>query len=126
MASPSQQPRALIAEDEPLLAQVLQSELAQTWPALEIQAVVGDGVSAVAQALVLRPDVLFFDIRMPGMGGLDAAAELAERWDDQGQCEAPFPCLVFVTAYDQYAVQAFEAQAIDYLLKPVQTQRLRQ
>jgi DNA-binding LytR/AlgR family response regulator len=80
----------------------------------------------VAQALALRPDVLFFDIRMPGLGGLDAAAELAERWDASAPGAAPFPCLVFVTAYDQYAVQAFEAQAVDYLLKPVQPPRLRQ
>jgi len=126
MAPHRSPPRALIAEDEPLLAQALQAELARVWPALEIQAVVGDGASAVAQALALRPDVLFFDIRMPGQGGLDAAAELAERWDSPGPGAAPFPCLVFVTAYDQYAVQAFEAQAVDYLLKPVQTQRLRQ
>lgn len=126
MVSPSPHPRALIAEDEPLLAQALQAELQAGWPELEIQAVVGDGASAVAQALALRPDLLFFDIRMPGLGGLDAAAELAEQWDTSEPGAAPFPCLVFVTAYDQYAVQAFEAQAADYLLKPVQPARLRQ
>lgn len=126
MVSPSPHPRALIAEDEPLLAQALQAELQGAWPELEVQAVVGDGASAVTQALALRPDVLFFDIRMPGLGGLDAAAELAERWDTSEPDAAPFPCLVFVTAYDQYAVQAFEAQAADYLLKPVQPARLRQ
>ena len=112
---------ALIAEDEPLLALALQSELAQVWPALRIVATVGDGVSAVAQALALRPDVLFFDIRMPGLGGLEAAAELADAWP-QG---VPFPALVFVTAYDQYALQAFETHAVDYLLKPVESARLR-
>ena len=115
-------PTALIAEDEPLLAAALQAELARAWPALRVLATVGDGVSAVAQALALRPDVLFFDIRMPGQSGLDAAAELMDAWDDTA---APFPALVFVTAYDQYAVQAFEAQAIDYLLKPVQPTRLQ-
>ncbi|HMT18384.1 MAG TPA: response regulator, partial [Ottowia sp.] len=115
-------PTALIAEDEPLLAAALQAELARAWPALRVLATVGDGVSAVAQALALRPDVLFFDIRMPGQSGLDAAAELMDAWDDTA---APFPALVFVTAYDQYAVQAFEAQAIDYLLKPVQPARLK-
>ena len=115
-------PTALIAEDEPLLAAALQAELARAWPALRVLATVGDGVSAVAQALALRPDVLFFDIRMPGQSGLDAAAELMDAWDDTA---APFPVLVFVTAYDQYAVQAFEAQAIDYLLKPVQPARLQ-
>lgn len=114
-------PTALIAEDEPLLAQALQTELAQAWPELRVLASVGDGRSAVQQALQLRPDVLFFDVRMPGLNGLDAAAELADEWDTQ----TPFPALVFVTAYDQYAVQAFEAQAIDYLLKPVQTARLQ-
>ena len=114
--------RALIAEDEPLLAAALQAELARAWPQLQVLASVGDGASAVAQALALAPDVLFFDIRMPVLGGLEAAAELAERWDLSVQ---PFPALVFVTAYDQYAVQAFEAQAMDYLLKPVQPQRLQ-
>jgi DNA-binding LytR/AlgR family response regulator len=107
---------ALIAEDEPLLARELQAELARAWPQLRIAATVGDGASAVAQALALKPDVLFFDIRMPGLSGLDAAAELADEWPR----EPPFPALVFVTAYDQYAVQAFETQAVDYLLKPVQ------
>jgi DNA-binding LytR/AlgR family response regulator len=112
---------ALIAEDEPLLARELQGELARAWPQLRIAAIVGDGVSAVAQALALKPDVLFFDIRMPGLSGLEAAAELADEWPQ----ELPFPALVFATAYDQYAVQAFEAQAVDYLLKPVQSARLQ-
>ncbi len=112
---------ALIAEDEPLLAAALQAELARVWPELRIVATVGDGASAVRQALALKPDVLFFDIRMPGQSGLDAAVELADEWP-QGQ---PFPALVFVTAYDQYAVQAFETQAVDYVLKPVQAARLQ-
>ena len=113
-------PRALIAEDEPLLAAALRQELARAWPALEVVATVGDGLSAVQQALALRPDVLFFDIRMPGQTGLDAAVELADAWPD----DAPFPALVFATAYDQYAVQAFDAQAVDYLLKPIDARRL--
>jgi len=112
---------ALIAEDEPLLAAALRAELSRAWPELRVLATVGDGASAVAQALALRPDVLFFDIRMPGMDGLDAAQALAEDWPG----DSPFPQLVFVTAYDQYAVQAFEAQAVDYLLKPVQAARLQ-
>ena len=115
---------ALIAEDEPLLAQALQAELARAWPTLTVVATVGDGASAVAQALALQPDVLFFDLRMPGLGGLEAATELADQWITQGPAAKPFPALVFVTAYDQYAVQAFEAQAVDYLLKPVQSARL--
>jgi DNA-binding LytR/AlgR family response regulator len=114
-------PRALIAEDEPLLAAQLQHELARAWPELAVVATVADGLSAVRQSLELRPDVLFFDIRMPGLSGLDAAVELADAW----QAGRPFPALVFVTAYDQYAVEAFEAQAVDYLLKPVQGTRLQ-
>ncbi len=121
-------PIALIAEDEPLLARALQAELARAWPELRIAGVVGDGASAVQQALDTQPDVLFFDIRMPGIGGLEAAAQLADDWPQEsssGTVGKPFPALVFVTAYDQYAVQAFEAQAIDYVLKPVQPERLR-
>jgi len=97
-------PRALIAEDEPLLAAALQAELARAWPELRIAATVGDGESAVREALRLRPDVLLLDIRMPGLSGLDAAAELADAWDEAA---APFPALAFVTAYDEYAVRAF-------------------
>jgi DNA-binding LytR/AlgR family response regulator len=115
-------PTALIAEDEPLLAAALQAELALAWPELQVLACVGDGASAVRHALQQLPDVLFFDIRMPGLSGLEAAAELADTWNAQ---QRPFPALVFVTAYDTHAVQAFEAQAIDYLLKPVQPARLR-
>jgi len=113
---------ALIAEDEPLLAQSLRAELAVAWPGLEVLAMVGDGISAVREALAQRPDVLFFDIRMPGLGGLEAAAELADGWD---AAWGPFPALVFVTAYDHHAVAAFDAQAVDYLVKPVGSARLR-
>ncbi|WP_302174491.1 LytTR family DNA-binding domain-containing protein [uncultured Hydrogenophaga sp.] len=113
-------PTALIAEDEPLLAQALCAELQRSWPALILLPVVADGHSAVQVALQARPQVLFLDIRMPGQSGLEAAAEIAEHWP----AGLPFPALVFVTAYDQYAVQAFEAQAIDYLLKPVRPERL--
>jgi DNA-binding LytR/AlgR family response regulator len=122
-------PTALIAEDEPLLAQALQAELARAWPDLRVLRTVGDGLSAVAAALELQPDILFFDIRMPGLDGLEAAAELADQWPTAdnvaGTQPRPFPALVLVTAYDQYAVQAFEAQALDYLLKPVQALRLQ-
>ncbi len=113
-------PTAVIAEDEPLLAQALRAELARAWPDLVVADCVGDGAAAVRSALRHRPDVLFFDIRMPGQGGLEAAAELADAWPQ----DAPFPALVFVTAYDQYALQAFDAQAVDYVLKPVQPARL--
>jgi DNA-binding LytR/AlgR family response regulator len=114
---------ALIAEDEPLLAANLQAELAKLWPELEVAANVRHGAAAVEQALALRPDVVFLDIRMPGMTGLEAATALAEDWPDGG---APLPLIVFVTAYDQYALQAFERAAVDYVLKPVQPDRLAQ
>ena len=123
---PPRSPTALIAEDEPLLAAALQSALAQVWPELQVLAVVGDGHSAVAQALALQPDVLFFDIRMPGQSGLEAAKALADEWPSDHTPQHPaFPALVFLTAYEHYAVQAFEAQAIDYLLKPLQLTRLQ-
>lgn len=112
---------ALIAEDEPLLAQALQAELASAWPELRLLATVGDGESAVARALALRPDVLFLDIRMPVLSGLEAATLLADEWP----AAQPLPVLVFVTAHDNFALQAFEAQALDYLLKPVQAARLQ-
>ena len=118
-------PTALIAEDEPLLAQSLRAELVRVWPDLQIVASVGDGALALQQALLHQPAVCFLDIRMPGMSGLEAAQALAEDWpDDAGNAAAPFPLLVFITAYDQYAVQAFSAQAVDYLLKPVEPARL--
>jgi DNA-binding LytR/AlgR family response regulator len=116
-------PRCLIAEDEPLLAAGLRADLAALWPELQVAAVVGDGLSAVAQTLALRPQLCFFDIRMPGCTGLEAAQALAEDWPD-GADAPPFPLLVFVTAYDAYALQAFEAQAVDYLVKPVDRTRL--
>jgi DNA-binding LytR/AlgR family response regulator len=113
-------PRALIAEDEPLLAAALRAELARAWPALEIAAQVADGLSAVRQALALRPEVCFLDIRMPGCTGLEAAQALAEDWPE----DTPLPLLVFVTAYEQYALAAFEAQAVDYLVKPLDAARM--
>lgn len=114
-------PTALIAEDEPLLAQALRKSLSDAWPELDIVATVGDGESAQARALALLPDVLFLDIRMPGQDGLAAASGLVDAWP----AHKPFPALVFVTAYDRYAVQAFEAQAVDYVLKPVHPLRLQ-
>jgi DNA-binding LytR/AlgR family response regulator len=111
----------LIAEDEPILAAVLAQSLKRLWPGLEIAATAPNGQAAVEQALALRPDVLFLDIRMPGQTGLEAAEELAERWSGA----QPFPEVVFVTAYDDYALKAFEQAAADYVLKPVSDERLR-
>jgi DNA-binding LytR/AlgR family response regulator len=111
---------ALIAEDEPLLAANLKALLAKLWPELQIVATVTHGAAAVEQALAHRPDIVFLDIRMPGLSGLEAAELLAEDWPGDG----PLPLIVFVTAYDQYALQAFEHAAVDYVLKPVEADRL--
>jgi DNA-binding LytR/AlgR family response regulator len=112
--------RAVIAEDEPILAQALSQALQRLWPELDIAAIAENGVAAVQQALAHQPDVVFFDIKMPGQTGMEAAHELAEEWPEQ----APFPLVVFVTAYDQYALQAFEQAAVDYVLKPINDARL--
>jgi DNA-binding LytR/AlgR family response regulator len=111
---------ALIAEDEPLLAASLHSDLVDLWPELQVLAQVGHGEAAVEHALELRPDLVFLDIRMPGLGGIEAAQAIGEDWPEGHQ----LPLLVFVTAYDQYALQAFEHAAIDYVLKPVRQDRL--
>ncbi|HLO94991.1 MAG TPA: LytTR family DNA-binding domain-containing protein [Burkholderiaceae bacterium] len=113
---------ALIAEDEALLAEHLKAELQLLWPELELLPIAPHGQAAVDLALARRPGLCFLDIRMPGLSGLEAAAALAEDWPEG----APFPLLVFVTAYDQYALQAFEHAAVDYVLKPVQRERLAQ
>ena len=112
---------ALIAEDEPLLAQALRAELARAWPELALLEPAVDGDDAVERALQHRPAVVFLDIRMPGRSGLEAAEAIVEEWPAES---GPLPLIVFVTAYDQYALQAFERAAVDYLQKPVQPARL--
>jgi DNA-binding LytR/AlgR family response regulator len=111
---------ALIAEDEPILAAALNKALQRLWPELEISAVVENGITAVQETLARQPDILFLDIKMPGKTGLEAAQELAEEWPDN----KAFPLIVFVTAYDQYAVEAFDHAAVDYVCKPVNDERL--
>ena len=106
-------PRALIADDEPNLAQDLRDRLAGRWPELEILPIAPNGIEALRAITEEEPDIAFLDIRMPGLTGL----ELAQRVD-------PRTHVVFVTAYDQYAAQAFEREAVDYLLKPVSDERL--
>ena len=113
-------PRALIAEDEPILAAALAHALQRLWPELDIVATCANGVEALRQGLALQPDILFLDIKMPGKTGLEAAEELAEQWPD----DIVFPHIVFVTAYDEYALAAFEHAAADYVLKPVNDARL--
>jgi len=112
--------RALVAEDEPVLAYALVQALQRLWPDLQIGAVVDNGVTAVREALAQRPDILFFDIQMPGKTGLEAAHELADEWP----ADIRFPLLVFITAYDQFALEAFEQAALDYVLKPISDARL--
>jgi len=106
----------LVAEDESLLRHALVAELKRAWPALQIVAECEDGASAVEALAEHHPDVAFLDIRMPGLTGLEVAALAAEA--------SPKTRIVFVTAYDQYAIDAFERGAIDYLLKPVKPERL--
>jgi DNA-binding LytR/AlgR family response regulator len=113
-------PRALIAEDEPILAAALAHALRRLWPELDIVATCPNGVNALQQGLALQPDILFLDIKMPGKTGLEAAEELAEQWPGG----IAFPHIVFVTAYDEYALAAFEHAAADYVLKPVNDARL--
>ena len=112
---------ALIAEDEPLLAQALRAELARAWPGLQLLDTAVDGDDAVERALEGRPDIVFLDIRMPGRTGLEAAEAIVEEWPANA---AALPLIVFVTAYDQYAMQAFERAAVAYLQNPVQPARL--
>jgi DNA-binding LytR/AlgR family response regulator len=106
---------ALIADDEPLLRERLAAHLAQAWPALRIVAQARNGREAVELFETHAPQVAFLDVRMPGQSGIDAARSMAGRTQ-----------LVFITAYEQYAVQAFEQGAIDYLVKPFDAARLAQ
>jgi DNA-binding LytR/AlgR family response regulator len=106
----------VVAEDEALLRQALLDQLAQAWPQLQVLAACEDGASALEALAEHQPHVAFLDIRMPGLSGLDVAAAAAQL--------SPQTQIVFVTAYDQYAVDAFERGAIDYLLKPITAERL--
>ena len=106
-------PTALIADDEPLLRRALVRQLAEAWPQLEVVAQARNGREAVDRFEALQPDVCFLDVHMPGLDGIDAARAIGRRAQ-----------VVFVTAYDRYAVQAFEQGAIDYLVKPVEPARL--
>lgn len=106
-------PTALIADDEPLLREALRRQLAAVWPALDVVAEARNGREVVELFDERRPDVCFLDVHMPGLSGVDAAHHIGRRAH-----------LVFVTAYDHYAVQAFAQGALDYLLKPVETARL--
>ncbi len=106
-------PTALIADDEPLLRTALMRMLAEAWPELEVVAQARNGREAVEQFEALEPDICFLDVHMPGLSGVEASGKIGRRAH-----------LVFVTAFDKYAVQAFEKEAIDYLVKPVEPERL--
>jgi DNA-binding LytR/AlgR family response regulator len=109
----AQHPTALIADDEPLLRDALERMLAQCWPALEIVAQARNGREAIESFEARQPDICFLDVHMPGTTGVEAARHIGRRAH-----------LVFVTAYDQYAVQAFAQGVLDYLVKPVEPSRL--
>ena len=106
-------PRAVLAEDEALLRAQLKTRLAEAWPDLEIVGEAATGDDAIAVVEALKPDVVFLDIRMPGKSGIAVAQKLGSRFH-----------IVFVTAYDEYAVAAFDEGAIDYVLKPVTPERI--
>ena len=114
--------RAVIADDERLMRDQLRARLAQVWPSLEIVAEAKNGLEAIEAVRVHQPDVIFLDIRMPGLTGVEAAKEIAQL--DLGD-DALLPEMVFITAYDQYALDAFEQGAVDYVLKPAEAERLR-
>ncbi|MGM9483987.1 LytR/AlgR family response regulator transcription factor [Roseateles sp. NT4] len=104
---------AVIADDEPMMRAALREHLRALWPELEIRAEAEDGLTALLKIEALRPDVAFLDIRMPGMTGLEVA-----------RAKTTASRIVFVTAYSDHAVEAFEADAVDYVVKPVETARL--
>ena len=106
-------PTAIIAEDEPILREQLEAKLARLWPELEIVASVEDGEAALEALETRAPDFMFLDIQMPEISGVDVARRVGGRSH-----------VVFVTAYDQYAIQAFETGAVDYILKPATDERL--
>src|SRR5690349_21119463 len=116
VSSSPHMPKAIVAEDQALLRAELVSQVRRAWPELEIVAECEDGASALDAIDVHRPEVAFLDIRMPGITGLEVAAAAAEA--------SPQTQVVFVTAYNQYAIEAFDRGAVDYLLKPIAPDRL--
>ena len=114
-------PRAVLADDERLMREQLRARLAEVWPELQLVAEAKNGSEAVALVAQHRPDIVFLDIRMPGLTGVEAAKQIAqmEVADDE-----LLPEIVFITAYDQYAVEAFEQGVADYVLKPAERERL--
>ena len=117
--------RCLIADDERLMREQLRSRLAEVWPELQIVAEAKNGMEAVQLTEEHHPDLVFLDIRMPGRTGIEAARDIAQLPTDD-ECADAWPgCeIVFITAYDQYAIEAFEQGVVDYVLKPAERERL--
>jgi DNA-binding LytR/AlgR family response regulator len=136
---------AVLADDERLMREQLRARLAEVWPELQIVAEAKNGLEAVQMVDEFRPDIVFLDIRMPGLTGVDAArqiaqlpprsraagsetgsddAALADAADEADEADERLPEIVFITAYDQYAVEAFEQGVADYVLKPAERERL--
>jgi DNA-binding LytR/AlgR family response regulator len=117
-------PTAVLADDERLMREQLRARLAEVWPELNIVAEARNGLEAVQMVEQHRPDVVLLDIRMPGLTGVEAARQIAQLAPPEGQDDADVPEIVFITAYDQYAVEAFEQGVADYVLKPAERERL--
>jgi DNA-binding LytR/AlgR family response regulator len=115
-------PRAVLADDERLMREQLRARLAEVWPELQVVAEARNGLEAVQLVEEHRPDIVFLDIRMPGLTGVEAARRIAQMPTDD---DAMLPEIVFITAYDEYAVQAFEQGVADYVLKPAERERLQ-
>ena len=122
----TQKMRALIADDERLMREQLRARLAEVWPDLEIVAEAKNGLEAVALTEQHHPDIVFLDIRMPGLTGVEAARQISQlpTFEEANNQSWPGCEIVFITAYDQYAVQAFEQGVVDYVLKPAERDRL--
>jgi DNA-binding LytR/AlgR family response regulator len=117
--------RGVIADDERLMREQLRARLAEVWPELQIVGEARNGLEAVDLVAQHHPDVVFLDIRMPGLSGVDAARRIAQLpASDDGDAEWALPEIVFITAYDQYAIEAFEQGVADYVLKPAERERL--
>jgi len=116
--------RAVLADDERLMREQLRARLAEVWPELEIVAEAKNGLEAVQLVEQHRPELVFLDIRMPGLTGVEAARQIAQLPPPEGLDDDWLPEIVFITAYDQYAVEAFEQGVADYVLKPAERDRL--
>ncbi|KQV96463.1 LytTR family DNA-binding domain-containing protein [Pelomonas sp. Root1237] len=120
--------RAVLADDERLMREQLRARLAEVWPELDIVAEAKNGLEAVELTKEHKPDIVFLDIRMPGLTGVEAARQIAQMGDEgegSGNDDWLVPEIVFITAYDQYAVEAFEQGVADYVLKPAERERLQ-